>query len=275
MMSTTLRRSEPFGTVTYREAGTAHAGRAAPLVLLHGVGMQSAAWYPQIDVFSADRRVIALDLPGHGGTAALPVGAQLPEFVDWLRGVLDGLEIERVNLAGHSMGALVAGGFAVCHPRRLERVALLNGVFRRDEAASRAVIRRAKLIGDGSFDLETPLARWFGDSLDDRTARIQVADWLSGVDIDGYAAAYAAFANGDATYADGFSDIMCPLLALTGEQDPNSTPAMSRAMADAAPRGRAVIVKDQRHMVNLTAPEAVNAALREWLHTQLQEMDTA
>ncbi len=40
---------------------------------------------------------------------------------------------------------------------------------------------------------------------------------------------------------------------------------MSRAMADLAPRGRAVIVPGHRHMVGLTAPETVNEALKAWL----------
>ena len=50
-------------------------------------------------------------------------------------------------------------------------------------------------------DLETPLARWFGDSPVEQAARNQVAEWLSQVDLDGYATAYGAFARGDETYA--------------------------------------------------------------------------
>jgi flavin reductase (DIM6/NTAB) family NADH-FMN oxidoreductase RutF len=56
-----------------------------------------------------------------------------------------------------------------------------------------------------------------------------------------------------------------PALFLTGEQDPNSSPAMSQAMAAIAPRGRALIIPDERHMMNLTSPERINAALLEFL----------
>lgn len=275
MTSTTLLLSDPFGKVAYREAGRAHAGSSAPLILIHGVGMQSAAWQPQLEAFGQTHHVIALDMPGHGGSAPIPSGSDLSVYLQWLLAVLDALKLDRVNLAGHSMGALIAGGFAVCHPDRLERVALLNGVFRRDQAASTAVIERAQQIGTGAFDLETPLTRWFGESEGEKQARSQVAQWLSGVNIDGYATAYSAFAHGDATFADGFSEIPCPLLALTGDGDLNSTPAMSQAMADAAPKGRAVVIKNHRHMVNLTAPAAVNAALEDWLQTPLEEKDVA
>jgi len=58
-------------------------------------------------------------------------------------------------------------------------------------------------------------------------------------------------------------------LALTGARDPNSTPAMARQMAGQAPRGRAVVIEGHKHMVNLTAPEAVNAALLDWLQMPL------
>lgn len=263
MTSTTLPLSEPYGAVTCQRAGE---GR--PLVLIHGVGMQSAAWGPQIEAFARNHEVIALDMPGHGGSAPLPEGAELPDYVAWLHEVLRALDLGPVSLAGHSMGALIAGGYAASHPENVARVALLNGVFQRSADARAAVEARAAEIRAGSFDLETPLARWFGDSPADQAARAQVGEWLSAVNLQGYAAAYTAFARGDSTYADGFAGIHCPLLALTGDGDPNSTPEMAQMMAAAAPQGRAVVIEGHRHMVNLTAPAAVNAALRDWLNTE-------
>ncbi|MFA3920906.1 alpha/beta fold hydrolase [Ruegeria hyattellae] len=266
MTSTILQLSDPFGQVACRESG-----QGEPLVLIHGVGMQSAAWAPQIEALSGSRHVIALDLPGHGGSDRIAARSELPVFLDWLLAVLDALQLPAVSLAGHSMGALIAGGFAVRHPERVARVALLNGVFRRDDVARNSVIARAEMIRAGAFDLDTPLKRWFGDTPIERAARDDVAAWLAAVDNDGYATAYDAFARGDALYADGYARITCPLLALTGGDDPNSTPAMSRAMARAAQRGTAEIIENHRHMVNLTAPDAVNAALQTWLETPIAQ----
>jgi len=259
MMSTTLQLSDPFGALSYREAGSGE-----PLVLIHGVGMQSAAWHPQIEALSRSHHVLALDMPGHGGTSALPRGSDLPDYVAWLHAALAALGTGPVNLAGHSMGALIAVGFAVEHPDLLRRVALLNGVFRREAPARAAVTSRAEEIQKGQIDLETPLKRWFGSSAADQKARQEVAGWLSEVDPGGYATAYRAFARGDATYAGRFGGIACPLLALTGEDDPNSTPAMAQAMAEAAPYGKVEILPG-RHMVNLTAANAVNTSLTRWL----------
>lgn len=258
MTSTTLPLSR--GHVAFREAG-----QGAPLVLIHGVGMDARAWQPQIDALRHNHRVIAIDLPGHGGSSPLPRGSDLKGFVAWLKDVATALQLERFSLAGHSMGALIAAGFACTYPNALSRVALLNPVFRRNADARTAVQARADEIARGSFDVETPLKRWFGDSDIDLAAKALTGQILSEVGSGGYATAYAAFAAGDATYADKLADITCPFLALTGDGDLNSTPEMSREMAEAVPNGRAVIIKGHRHMVNLTAPEAVNAALSDWL----------
>lgn len=260
MTLTTLQLSDPYGTLGYREAG-----RGIPVVLIHGVGLQSAAWTPQIEALSDTHHVIAVDMPGHGRSSPLPEGAQLPEFVEWLRQVLTTMDLGRISLAGHSMGALVAAGYAVCCPDDVERVALLNGVYCRSPEARAAVEARADQIGCGSFDLKTPLDRWFGDSMSELAARKEVEGWLSNVDPTGYATAYGAFARGDRTYADRLRDIICPFLAITGDGDFNSTPAMSAEMAAAVPRGQSKVIKGHRHLVNLTAPDQVNAALKDWL----------
>lgn len=272
MTSTIPLQSDPSRICAYREAG---ARSGAPLILLHGVGMQSAAWGPQIVKLSQNYRVIALDMPGHGGSSPLPQSALLPDFVAWLNESLISLDLDQVNVAGHSMGALIAGGYAVVHPKRTLRVALLNGVFRRSESAAKAVRARAAVIGKGTFDIDTPLSRWFGDTPIEKTTRQDVAKWLSSVDIEGYATAYRAFAEGDSHYAGRYATIACPFLALTGADDLNSTPDMTKEMAKAAQNGQAVIVENHRHMVNLTAPDAVNAALNSWLETPLKKVNAA
>jgi len=257
MTLTTLQLSKHQG-VSYRTKGSGE-----PLVLIHGVGMQSAAWKPQIGHFSESYRVIALDMPGHGGSDPLPEGSELPDFVAWGISVLEGLGLGAVNLVGHSMGALIAGGVATTRPDLVQRVALLNSVYQRDKAAKAAVVGRAAEIAAGKIDVQTPLDRWFDDHQQEE--RAQVAGWLKDVDPSGYAAAYAAFANGDTTYADALHAITCPLLAMTGDGDPNSTPAMSRDLAALMPSGQAAIINGHRHMINLTATEEVNAHLQIWL----------
>ena len=261
MMSKTLPGSE---TLTWIEAGSGE-----PLLLLHGVGMCAEAWGPQIEALSQTHRVIALNMPGHG-SSPLPEGSLLPDYIAWAARAIDSLGLAKVSVAGHSMGALIALGLAVELPTKIARVALLNAVYRRDPAARAAVVARANSIAGGDFDLDTPLNRWFdpGDP-----ARALVSGWLSQVDRKGYAMAYRAFALGDATHADGLATLQCPALFLTADGDPNSTPAMARQMAEIAPDARVLVIPGHRHMVSLTAPQAVSAALKDWLQRNAKGQD--
>ncbi|MBX5132834.1 alpha/beta fold hydrolase [Rhizobium lentis] len=248
-------------------SGTAYheSGSGEPLVLIHGVGLRLEAWAPQIAFLSAGHRVIAVDMPGHGESAKLAAGSRLEEFVAWFGRFLDDMAIETTNVAGHSMGALVSGGAAATFGERISRVAYLNGVYRRDPEAKAAVLARAAAIPVTGVDKEGPLARWFGDDPDSLVARELTREWLSLVDPEGYAVAYAAFAGGDETYADRWKDVRGPALFLTGSDDPNSTPLMATQMSALAHKGWARIVEGHRHMVNLTAPDIVNSLLAEWL----------
>jgi len=249
--------------VHYLEQGTGE-----PLVLIHGVGMQAAAWGPQIEAFSANYRVIAVDMPGHGQSTRLPGEPALTDYVAWMVEFISALALGPVNLAGHSMGALIAAGVAIERPDLIKRLAVINGVHKRSDAARAAVIARSDELVSGRLDVETPLQRWFCEQSTDATLVQDVRSWLENVDMQGYTAAYRAFARGDLTYADRWSDVHCPALALTGEDDGNSTPAMSLAMAALGTRTKAVVIADERHMVNLTAPRLVNAAMAQWLETE-------
>lgn len=256
---TFVRRITPKG-IAYVAKGSGE-----PLVLIHGVGMRLEAWWPQIESLSATHRVIAVDMPGHGQSEPLPKGSALPDFVAWLGSFLDEMQLDPVNLAGHSMGALIASGAVASFPEKIRRVALINGVFRRDPAAKGAVLARAASIEVDGIDIHGPLKRWFGEDAASRAARDLTERCLLTMKTDAYATAYRAFAGGDDIYADCWPSVTCPALFLTGADDPNSTPAMAEEMARLAPHGVAKVVTDHRHMVSLTAPDVVHAIMAEWL----------
>lgn len=244
-------------------------GEGEPLVLIHGVGMQAEAWYPQIEFFSKHYRVISVDMPGHGQSTQLTNDAPLQAFVDWTIEFICQLNVGAVNLAGHSMGSLITTGVSATRPDLVKRMAVLNGVYKRTEKAKDAVLQRAEALKTGKIDIDTPLQRWFGDSEVERQAALKVKTWLQNVNMAGYATAYSAFAQGDSTYADDWSKITCPALILTGTGDPNSTAEMAVQMAQQAQNAKAIVIENERHMVNLTAPEKVNNAMQAWLETSV------
>ncbi|PQV53842.1 alpha/beta fold hydrolase [Paraburkholderia sp. BL21I4N1] len=116
--------------VSYREAECADSqinGGALPLVLLHGIGSGAASWVQQFEVLGATRRVLAWDAPGYG--ASTPVAAESPNAMDYatvLNEWLDALGVECCVMVGHSLGAIVAGAFAVAYPRRVAGLLLLS-----------------------------------------------------------------------------------------------------------------------------------------------------
>lgn len=85
-------------------------GTGPVLVLLHGVGHDRTAWNPIREKLAAHRRVIAVDLPGHGDSPPLP-GAQpytVASYTDAVRRLIAGLGVDRPQVAGNSMGGAIA-----------------------------------------------------------------------------------------------------------------------------------------------------------------------
>ena len=248
-------------------------GSGEPVVLIHGVGLNADAWTPQIEALSAKHRVIAIDMPGHGGSQRPPQDVQLAHYVEQLRRLLDDLAIPAVNVVGHSMGGLVALGFALAYPMRVLRLAVLNSVYERDEAARIAVMARLSDLEEQgpAAQAEIALSRWLGDG--ETPLRANLRAWLTSMDATSYAAAYRVFATGDRLFSGRLDGIRCPALFATGGLDPHSTPAMAEEMAKAVGRGRAVVLDDERHAMNLTAPARVNDLLAQFLEERLGKFD--
>ena len=245
-------------------------GEGEPLLLIHGVGLNADMWAPQIAAFSATHRVIAMDMAGHG-QSSLPVsGATLGDYVGQARRLLDDLGIAAANVAGHSMGGLVALGLAIAHPQRVKRLAVLNAVYERQPEARAAVEARAAAIAPG-MSFEATLDRWFG--ADNTLLRHKVRSWLEATDAEGYAAAYRVFATGDDAFSGRLSGVLCPALFATAEGDANSTAAMTQAMAGAAPRGHGAVVSGARHLMPLTHWQETNALLSALLAERLSSFD--
>ena len=107
-------------------------GSGEPLILLHGgigAGAMFAAILPEL---AAGRRVITVDLQGHGGTADVdrPLHSEL--MADDIAGLLDHLGLQRADVMGYSLGAKVALRTAIQHPARVRRLVLVSVGFRRD-----------------------------------------------------------------------------------------------------------------------------------------------
>ena len=123
-------RVEVDGSTTNVAVHGPAPSRDRPAVLfLHGAGMDRSVWALQAPRLGG-RGLTSLvpDLPGHGRSPGepLPSVEALAAFV-WR--LADGLDLSRLALVGHSMGALIALAAAAAEPSRAERLVLIGGAL--------------------------------------------------------------------------------------------------------------------------------------------------
>jgi pimeloyl-ACP methyl ester carboxylesterase len=98
-------------------------GDGPDVVMVHGITGNLAVWHLQLVPALSDRfRVLTYDLRGHGYSGTPPSGYSPDDMADDLLGLLDGLELERPALVGHSYGADITLYFAARHPDRVSQV---------------------------------------------------------------------------------------------------------------------------------------------------------
>lgn len=113
-----------FGAkINYVEAGDA----AKPtVILLHGLGGQSANWAFNIPALAANYHVIAPDQIGFGKSDRLTIKYRVGTYVDFLDKFMSELKIEKASLVGNSLGGWVAALTAIKYPNRVEKVVLAD-----------------------------------------------------------------------------------------------------------------------------------------------------
>src|SRR5262245_2623032 len=104
------------------------AGRGPAVVLVHGLGGFAESWRHNISAISRVATVFAVDLPGFGRSSKPPARYRLADSARALHGFIQAMGLDRVAVVGHSLGAAVSLTYALTHPARVERVALLGGL---------------------------------------------------------------------------------------------------------------------------------------------------
>jgi len=116
----------PEGRIAWHECGD-EASASLPLVLLHGFTGHRDDFLGIMTELGEQRRVLAPDLRGHGDTDSTEgrLGWCFEQLVADLVSYLDALEIDRIDLLGHSVGGFVALRFALAHPERVRSLVFL------------------------------------------------------------------------------------------------------------------------------------------------------
>ena len=110
------------------------SGSGEPVLLLHGYPQSASCWRHQIAALADNHHVVAPDWPGFGRSDPPLTPPTYDNETDRIERLVQQLGWQRFNLCAHDYGGFVGPGYAIRHPERVLRLALLNtrahGAFR-------------------------------------------------------------------------------------------------------------------------------------------------
>ena len=233
---------------------TAGADTRPAVVLLHAIATSSALWDPQIEVLAERFHVIALDLPGHGRSAAPPFAGSIEDYAVAVLATLGAMGVERFGVVGLSFGSSIAQAMAVMARERVTSAVLAGGTAYppppvQEMWRGRAAGARRDGMGGQVDDI---LARWFTPAfLVSAKARVDtIRQLVLATPAEGYALAAEAIAGLDNRAI--LSRITCPTVVVAGEHDVAVPIEALETIARAVPNSHLERV-NAAHLMNVEA----------------------
>ncbi len=215
------------------------------IVFIHGYAGQARQWQYQLQAFSKSNRVIAIDLRGHGRSDKPRSQYTMKEILSDLEAALDALGVAgKFSLVGHSFGGAVVTEYALAHPERLDRIALiatagefhLNTLYRFLLRIPLPALRWLDFFTRGWLGAPTfVLHPWYYNNL---------SRWV------GWSA---------------FRSLSVPTLVIRGYQDAVFEKPMFEEVTRAIPDADDVDVGASGHLVMLERRDAVNRAIQRFM----------
>lgn len=262
-------------------------GNGPPALFIHGVTAAGSYFAPLV-AHLPDLRCIVLDRPGCGLSDPWHLE---PEFrqqaVDTLRGVIDALELESVVLVGNSLGALWSTWFALAHPERVRRLALVGPSIGFPGVHPPAFMRLAGLPGMSalrkrmmrpSHEAGERILRVHGHAKSLDAGRIPAEFFEWGLHLmtdtqtqenDFQAALHAVGLMGARRWIqlgdEALRTLSVPTLLVAGTEDAHGGPQLASRAATLIPNATVEILEGAGHFPWLDDPDAVAAALRRFM----------
>jgi pimeloyl-ACP methyl ester carboxylesterase len=272
-----LKQVEIDGTpINYVDVGS--PGPHEPVVLVHGLGGQWQNWLENIPRLAQDRRVLALDLPGHGLTPEPPDGEiSISGYGRCVDAFCERLGLGKVALVGNSMGGFVTAEVAIQFPDRVSRLVLVSAA---GISSADALQRPVLLFGRIAAAIATntaarhrslaarPIMRHSALLLVARHPRLLKADlayegFFKGTGKPGFDDALRACLNYD--FRDRLPDVKVPTLIVWGEKDSiipvRDASEFERLITDS----RKIVMRDTGHIPMAERPQTFNEVITEFL----------
>jgi pimeloyl-ACP methyl ester carboxylesterase len=242
-------------------------GQGEPLICIHGVGSYLEAWEGVVERLRDRFRILTFDLRGHGRSSKVRGRYEIDDFVGDVLALADHAGFESFNLAGFSLGGLIAQRLALTHQQRIRRLVLLATVAgRNEEERERVAARLAALqAGDRGSHYDASLSRWLTEAFQAKNPELiaKLRQRNAENDPECYAAAYRVLAQTD--FGGLLDQIRVPVLIATGEDDAGSNPRMALYMHERISGSRLHILPGLRHSILTEAPEQVAGLMRSFL----------
>jgi pimeloyl-ACP methyl ester carboxylesterase len=255
-------------------------GQGPVTLLIHGLGGFAESWRRTLAALAPCSHAIALDLPGFGQSSKPNRPYTLGFFGQVLEELLEALGVERIRLVGHSLGGAVALAFALAHPERVERLALLAAAVPGFSLGPSLPLRLMSVPGIGellsSFVTRgictAALRRCFVNPQPDEVAFLVGHQYGARVSAEGRAAYLAtlrgvkeAFTVQAPTYRAALGDWDRPTLMIHGRQDPVVPLGHAEAAAHGIRRLEARWLDGCGHFPQIEHEAVVNEWLGEFL----------
>ncbi|HEX9023003.1 MAG TPA: alpha/beta fold hydrolase [Geobacteraceae bacterium] len=246
------------------------SGSGPAVCLIHGFPLDRRMWRPQVEALAAaGYRVITPDLRGFGESDAPAGDYSMELFSDDLDALFGHLAVERVVVAGMSMGGYILFNLLERHP---QRVAAACFAVTRSGADDEAGKKRRQSLAREALDYGAqPVARVFAGMLlaagtAEERPRLaeEVGAWMGEKSGVGLAGALVAM-SGRKDYTPLLHRFRLPALVIGADGDLAIPPEFARALAAGLPQGELCLIRDAGHLANLEQPLEFNHCLLEFL----------
>ncbi len=237
--------------------GPARGGDDIPVLMLHSIGTGLHVFDPQAAALARHRRVIRMDLRGHGLSGVTTGDYSMSMLARDALSLLDALGVARAHVVGLSIGGRIALQLAAEAPGRVASLLLMDTAaeFAPPEAWQQRI---DAVLRDGSGVLsDVVMPRWVCDP--SLASSQGLRRMLLNTDRHGYAGAAAALRDARATDIAG--RIACPTTVVVGDRDIATPPAMAEALRDMIPGSKLVVIPEGAHLPTLEQPAASTAAI--------------
>lgn len=249
------------------------SGQGEPVLFIMGSGAAGRVWtiHQTPAVIRAGYQAIVFDNRGVGGSDAPDGKYSMADMVADTKGLIEALGLGPCRIVGHSIGAMITQELAIEAPH-LVRSAVLMATRARSDVMRRAMQESEQLMRENRVQLppkyqavRTVLEMLSPASLNDDNA---IRSWLEILELTGNGSGTADGQTWVAQTGDrreALRAITAPCRAIGFADDLICPPHLVSEVADAIPDCDFVTIPDAGHLGHLERPEAVNAAITEFL----------